>query len=234
MNNLLKNPLFWVGAVIGVRWLYKNKPESKLTQVFEELEEGATNLAYQTAEYAGDVIDTGADALSGSIDALGWNMDDGDDMPGDFVDNEGADAVGGELDVTNSEDASELPTDDEGGLGFNSRGGSIKFSGDELPGDELGSGISFNNRRNPLPTHSNFGHSAFDSAKSGDVELIGIANPSQPVMSEWNDDAEGSGNSNSGLSGVGAFTPESVVDTASERVHFRNEGQAMSFNNFDY
>jgi hypothetical protein len=234
MNNLLKNPLFWVGAVIGVRWLYKNKPDSKLTRVFEELEEGATNLAYQTAEYAGDVIDTGADTLSDSIDALGWNMQDGDDMPGDDVGAEGVNAVGGELPVTNGDDASEIPTDDEGGNGVDSNGGSIRFSGDELPGDELGSGVSFTNRRNPLPTHSNFSHSTFEESKSGDVELIGISNLGQPVMSEWNEDAEGSGNSNTGLSGVGAFTPESAVDTASDRVRFRNDGSAMSFNDFDY
>lgn len=209
MNNLLKNPLFWVGAVIGVRWLYKNKPDSKLTQVFEELEEGATNLAYQTAEYAGDVIDTGADTLSDSFEALGWNMEDGDDMPGDDVGAEGVDTVGGSTgDVTPDPSAT--------------------------PDDDVDGGVPFTGRRNPLPTHSNFNHLDFSSSQAGDVELTGLDTLSQPILSEWNDDAEGSGNTNTGLSGVGAFTPESAVDTASERVQFRNDGSAMSFNDFDY
>ena len=53
-------------------------------------------------------------------------------------------------------------------------------------------------------------------------------------MSEWDEDAEGSGNSNTGTSGIRAFTPESVVDTASERVKFQDNAGSMSFNNFDY
>ena len=70
MNKLIKNPLFWVGAVIGVRWLYANKPDSKLTKIFEEIEEGATNLAYQTADYATNVIDTGVEVVEDSASRL--------------------------------------------------------------------------------------------------------------------------------------------------------------------
>ena len=121
MNNLMKNPLFWIGAVIGVRWLYKNKPDSKLTRVFEEIEEGATNLAYETADYASNVIDTGAEALGGSVEALGWNMDDGDTMPGDEMDDNGEETPGGTTQFTGG-DLSTTPGDDvDGGSPFTGR-----------------------------------------------------------------------------------------------------------------
>ena len=232
MNNLLKNPLFWVGAVIGVRWLYKNKPDSKLTQVFEELEEGATNLAYQTADYASDIIETGADTVEGSFDALGWNMDDGDDAPSQDLD-AGIDSQGGDLDVVNDADTSDIPSDDEGGIGFDSSGGSVKFSGDELPDDDINKGIQLQSRKDPLaPQHNQF--IDFSSSEQGDLDANGNVKTRGAMISEWDSqDPEGSGNSNTGWTGANAFTPESQVDTASAGVKFGTQSQ-VSYNDFDY
>ena len=133
MNNLMKSPLFWIGAVIGVRWLYKNKPDSKLTRVFEEIEEGATNLAYQTADYASDIIDTGAETLEGSAGALGWNMQDGDTMPGMDADDGGEDTNGGGTNLED-DDASTTPGDDtDGGAPFTGRRNPVSYTHLTLP-----------------------------------------------------------------------------------------------------
>ena len=208
MKDLLKSPIFWIGAVIGVKWLYTNKPDSKLTNVFRELEEGATDFAYQTADYASNVISTGAETFDDSLGALGWNMEDSDSLPPD-PDNDGVQTTGG---------TTGLPDDDTS----------------TTPGDDVSGGAPFSGRRNALPTHSNFNHLDFSSSEQGDVDLQGISKSQGSAMSEWDDDAEGSGNTNTGTSGVGAFTPESAVDTASERVQFQDVTGSMSFNNFDY
>ena len=208
MNNLLKNPLFWIGAVIGVRWLYKNKPDSKLSRAFRELEEGGERLVYQTADYASDVIGTGADTLQDSFEALGINMQDGDDN-----------------------------VEDPENVGIQTNGGDTQVEGNDpssLPGSDVGGGSEFAGRRDPLIGHSQFAHMDFSSSQAGDVDEMGVQKNHGNVVSDWNEDAEGSGNTNTGSSGVGAFTPESAVDTASERVQFRNDGSAMSFNDFDY
>ena len=232
MNKLIKNPLFWVGAVIGVRWLYANKPDSKLTKIFEEIEEGATNLAYQTADYATNVIDTGVEVVEDSASVLGWNMEDGDDDPGQDLD-AGVDSTGGDLDVINGTDTSDIPSDDEGGIGFDSSGGSVKFSGDELPDDDINKGFNVISRKDPLaPTHNKY--IDFSSSEQGDLDVRGV-NPSKgAIISEWDEqDPEGSGTTNTGWTGAKSFTPESQVDTARDDVNFGAQSQ-VSYNDFDY
>ena len=86
MKEYLKSPMFWVATIIGVRWMYKNKPNSKLTHMFREFEEGAENAAYQTTNYARKMANEGVDTIQDGLGALGWEMGDGDDIASQDLD----------------------------------------------------------------------------------------------------------------------------------------------------
>ena len=45
MRRLLGNPIFWIGAIGGIAWLYKNKPEGRLVRTLDELKEGGKHFS---------------------------------------------------------------------------------------------------------------------------------------------------------------------------------------------
>jgi len=233
MKEYLKSPIFWVAAIVGVRWLYTNKPDSKLTNMFREVEEGAENAAYQTTNYARSMVNEGVDTIEDGLGALGWGMGDGDDIASQDLD-PGRNAVGGGTNVERS-DASDMPSDSVGG-GVGSNGGYTDFAQTVgMPGDvDLIGGLELTGRKNPMAGNSKANHLDFSSSNTGDVDYIGISKRGSSHTIEWDDDAEGSGNANTGSTGINAFSSESGADNASERANFKGSSKKMSFNDFDY
>jgi hypothetical protein len=67
MKRLLGSPIFWIGAIGGIAWLYKNKPEGRLVRTLDELREGGESILGQTGNLVSSsvstLVDTGEDIL---------------------------------------------------------------------------------------------------------------------------------------------------------------------------
>ena len=87
MKRILGSPIFWIGAIGGIAWLYKNKPEGRLVQTLDELREGGESILGQTGNLVSSsvstLVDTGEDIL-GIYDIGDWgdmdNDSEGEDM----------------------------------------------------------------------------------------------------------------------------------------------------------
>ena len=142
MIKIFKNPLFWVGAVVGGAWLIKNKPKTKAGRVARSLKKGAKLVLDETGDYAKDLIgsvqSTGQDVWGvfeagdsdGSIDTAGFDgarnsveLDDAETSA--YMNGDGNTGVAG-CDIEDTD--SMVAPDDEGQEGLNFGGGTETMS----------------------------------------------------------------------------------------------------------
>ena len=125
MIKILKNPLFWVGAVVGGAWILKNKPTSKAAQVIGELQEGGEDIVDSLVETTEDVwgifeagdLDTDIDDLG--LEGADSGLTDLDDESS--VAESGGDSNTGEVgtDIGDEQDEADPDgTTEVGGSGF--------------------------------------------------------------------------------------------------------------------
>jgi len=105
LAKLITNPLFIIGAIGGVSWMYKNRPQSRATRIFRELEEGGRNLFDSTTGYASEFVD---EVIETSQDV--WDIVEEGDADGD-IDAGGSEGGNGAGQGTEDENTG---TDDSG------------------------------------------------------------------------------------------------------------------------
>ena len=144
MKGILKNPLFWVGAVLGGAWLIKHKPETKAARVAESLKKGSKGILDEGVEFATDVVDTTIETGKNVFDVFEVGDDNGDvdfagfdgaraDISIDGADTDAymnGDGNTGKAGVDIADTDSMISPDEEGkdGVGFSGESESLSFN----------------------------------------------------------------------------------------------------------